>query len=49
MGPALADLGDGSIEVMFTTVHAVLPVVQAGKVRLLGVSGEQRPTSQRAA
>ena len=42
IGPALTDLGGGSVEVMFTTVHAVLPVVQAGKVRLLGVSGGAR-------
>jgi tripartite-type tricarboxylate transporter receptor subunit TctC len=42
IGPALTELGGGTVEVMFATVHSVLPLVQAGKVRLLGVSGPAR-------
>jgi tripartite-type tricarboxylate transporter receptor subunit TctC len=42
IGPAITELGGGSVQVMFATVHSVLPMVQAGKVRLLGVSSATR-------
>ena len=42
IGPALTELGGGTVQVMFATVHSVLPLVQAGKVRLLAVNGADR-------
>jgi len=42
IGPALTELGGGSVQLMFATVHSVLPLSQTGKVRLLGVSGAAR-------
>jgi tripartite-type tricarboxylate transporter receptor subunit TctC len=42
IGPAITELGGGSVQVMFATVHSVLPMVLAGKVRLLGVSSATR-------
>ena len=42
IGPALTELAGGEVQVMFATVHSVLPLVQAGKVRVLGVTGSAR-------
>jgi tripartite-type tricarboxylate transporter receptor subunit TctC len=39
---ALTELGGGQVQVMFATPHSVLPLVQAGKVRVLGVTGAAR-------
>ena len=40
--PALADLIGGQIPVMISNVPALLPYVQAGKIRTLAVSGPKR-------
>ena len=42
IGPALTELGGGTVQVMFATPHSLLPLVQAGKVRVLGVTGAAR-------
>lgn len=39
---AMTDLIGGRVEMMFATVHSVLPHVQAGKLKLLAVTGEKR-------
>jgi tripartite-type tricarboxylate transporter receptor subunit TctC len=41
-GGALTDLAGGQVEMMFATVHSVLPLVQTGRLRLLGVTGAER-------
>ncbi len=41
-GPATQDLLGGQIQVMFLTVHVVLPLVQAGRLRMLAAGGTQR-------
>ncbi len=42
VGPALADTVGGQIQVMFDNLPTSLPLVQAGKLRALGVSSPQR-------
>lgn len=39
---ALTDLIGGQVQMMLATVQSVLPQVQAGKVRMLGVTGAKR-------
>jgi len=41
-GPALTDLGGGQVQLMFLPPPPALPLVKAGKARLLAVSGRQR-------
>lgn len=41
-GPALIDLAGGQIHLMFSTVAAVLPLVQAGKVRVIAACTRKR-------
>jgi len=41
-GPATQDLLGGQIHVMFLTVHVVLPLVQAGRLRMLAAGGTER-------
>jgi len=40
--PALTDLAGGHIQMMFSDVPPALPLIQAGKVRALGVTTAQR-------
>jgi tripartite-type tricarboxylate transporter receptor subunit TctC len=42
VGPALTDLMTGRIEVMFNSIVAILPHIQSGKLRALGVTSKQR-------
>ena len=42
IGGALTDLMGGQVQVLFGSVHSMLPSVQSGKVRLLAVSGTER-------
>ena len=42
VGPALTDLMSGRIELMFNSIVAILPHIQAGKLRALGVTSKQR-------
>jgi len=39
---ALTDTMSGQVQMMLATVQSVLPQVQAGKVRMLGVTGDKR-------
>jgi tripartite-type tricarboxylate transporter receptor subunit TctC len=41
-GPALMDLAAGQVQFQFSMVLAVTPLVQAGKLRMLGVAARQR-------
>lgn len=41
-GPAMADVMAGHVPVMFTNIAAVLPGVQAGKIRVLATGGTAR-------
>ena len=41
-GPALSDLAAGHVDWMFATIAEVRPLVQAGKIRALGISGRER-------
>lgn len=41
-GPALTDLGGGQVQLMFLPPPPALPLVKAGKAKLLAVSGRQR-------
>ena len=41
-GPALSDLAAGHVDWMFATISEVRPLVQAGKIRALGISGRER-------
>jgi tripartite-type tricarboxylate transporter receptor subunit TctC len=40
--PALTDLLGGQIQLMFATIPAALPHIKAGKLKVLGVTGEKR-------
>jgi tripartite-type tricarboxylate transporter receptor subunit TctC len=39
---ALTDVVGGQVQMMFATVHSVLPQVRSGKLRMLAVTGAQR-------
>ena len=41
-GPALTDLMSGQIQAMLLTIPAVMPHIQAGKVRAIATSGKKR-------
>lgn len=41
-GPALNDLIPGRVDVMFNNTGAVLPLIQGGKLRALGVTSQKR-------
>lgn len=41
-GPATQDLLGGQIQVMFLTVHVVMPLVQAGRLKMLAAGGTER-------
>jgi tripartite-type tricarboxylate transporter receptor subunit TctC len=41
-GPAMSDLIGGQVELMFDNVQTALPQIEAGKVKVLGVTGAQR-------
>jgi tripartite-type tricarboxylate transporter receptor subunit TctC len=41
-GPALTDIGGGQVQLMFVPPPPALPLVKAGKARILAVSGRQR-------
>ncbi|MCJ0764679.1 Bug family tripartite tricarboxylate transporter substrate binding protein [Variovorax terrae] len=43
--PAVTDLLGGTIQVMFDPLQSVLPHVQAGKLKILGVTSRQRATA----
>jgi tripartite-type tricarboxylate transporter receptor subunit TctC len=42
MAPALSDVAGGHIPMMFCVIPIALPLIQAGKVRMLGVTTTQR-------
>jgi tripartite-type tricarboxylate transporter receptor subunit TctC len=42
LSPALTDLIGGQVQLMFSSVVAIVPHVQAGKLRALAVSGSRR-------
>jgi tripartite-type tricarboxylate transporter receptor subunit TctC len=42
MAPALSDVAGGHIPMMFSVIPAALPLIQAGKLRMLGVTTTQR-------
>lgn len=44
-GPALTDLVGGQIPVMFATIGPALPMIAAGKARVLAVTSAQRSTA----
>jgi tripartite-type tricarboxylate transporter receptor subunit TctC len=44
-GPAMADLIGGQVELMFDNVQTALPQIEAGKVKVLGVTSAQRLAS----
>jgi tripartite-type tricarboxylate transporter receptor subunit TctC len=44
-GPAVADLLGGQIDMMFDTLPALLPYVETGKIRFLGVTSAKRVAS----
>jgi len=41
-GPALNDLIPGRVDVMFNNIGAIMPLIQGGKLRALGVTSAQR-------
>lgn len=43
--PALTDLLGGQVQVMFTEISGVLPLIRAGKLRALAVGSEKRTAS----
>ncbi len=42
MSPALSDVAGGHIPMMFSVIPTALPLIQAGKLRMLGVTTTQR-------
>jgi tripartite-type tricarboxylate transporter receptor subunit TctC len=42
LAPALADLLSGQVQLMFSSVVAILPHIRAGKLRALAVTGKKR-------
>ena len=42
LSPALTDLLSGQVQLMFSSVVAILPHIRAGKLKALGVSGSKR-------
>src|SRR4051794_13766174 len=42
LSPALTDLLSGQVQLMFSSVVAILPHIQAGKLKVLAVSGTRR-------
>ncbi|MHA7685781.1 Bug family tripartite tricarboxylate transporter substrate binding protein [Cupriavidus sp. PET2-C1] len=40
--PALSDLMAGQVQVMFSTIPTALPYIKAGKLRAIGVTGQER-------
>ena len=45
LSPALTDLISGQVQVMFSSAVAMLPQVQAGKLRGIATTGAKRPTA----
>lgn len=43
--PAITDLLGGQVQIMFTEISGVLPLIRAGKVRALAVGSEKRTAS----
>jgi tripartite-type tricarboxylate transporter receptor subunit TctC len=42
LAPALTDLLSGQVQIMFSSVVAILPHIKAGKLKAIGVSGSKR-------
>jgi tripartite-type tricarboxylate transporter receptor subunit TctC len=42
LGPALTDTAGGQINALFTSIPAAMPMVKAGRLRVLGVCAKQR-------
>ena len=45
LAPALTDLLSGQVQLMFSSVVAILPHIRAGKLRALAITGEKRMAS----
>jgi tripartite-type tricarboxylate transporter receptor subunit TctC len=45
MGPALTDLSAGTVQLIITTMPSATGVIQAGRVKVLGWTSEQRPAN----
>ena len=44
-GPAIADVVGGQVQLTFGTLASVLPFVQSGKLRALGIAGQAKATA----
>ena len=44
LGPALTDTAGGQINSLFTSIPAAMPMVKAGRLRVLGVCAKKRVT-----
>ena len=44
-GPALADLAGGQVQYLFTSPLVAMPLVESGRVRVLGMTGRRRSPS----